>query len=384
MSNNNVLLHLFLIDGVGPATIKKILDNRSAHFNVADLYSFSAHDIVQHFFITHKVAQKIVAGLADTTLLEKELALIGKHNINWATVLDTDYPELLKNITIPPTVVYWQGALLKNEKQNLAIVGARKCNEYANVVLNTLVPELVIHDWCIVSGGALGVDAMAHEQTVNAGGKTIVVLGSGLLKPYPASNKKLFGRVIANGGTIVSIFPLMAQAMPGNFPARNRVIAGLSKGTLVVQAAQKSGALITAHYALEQGREVFAVPGPINDALSAGCHRLLQQGAKLTASVNDILVEFGQTCEHEPIEHEVPKKSRSKRVAVEKVEQKPKNQVKATTPEGIVVHLCAQPRSVDELLEHVSMGLPELNTLLFNLQLEGHIEQNRIGMWITT
>src|SRR5204862_6910763 len=133
-------------------------------------------------------------------------------------------------------------------------------------------------------------------------GKTIVVLGSGLLRPTLSSHRELFKRVIASGGLVVSSFPLLMDAKPGNFPARNRIIAGLSHGCLVVQAAQKSGALITAHYALEQGREVFAIPGSLDDPLSAGCHALIQQGAKLVTCPADIITEIGG---HYPVKRDM-------------------------------------------------------------------------------
>jgi Predicted Rossmann fold nucleotide-binding protein involved in DNA uptake len=151
---------------------------------------------------------------------------------------------------------------------------------------------MVENGWVIVSGGAIGADSMAHAKTVACGGRTMAIIGSGLLNPYPSSNEKLFNDILASGGLILSPFGMQTVARPGNFPARNRVIAGLSLGCVVVQAAKKSGASITAQLALDNGREVFAVPGLFHDELSIGCHALIQQGAKIISDAYDILAEF--------------------------------------------------------------------------------------------
>ncbi len=291
---NNCILHLSLIDGVGPATIKTIVQNKPASWAWHELYQMTQSDLIAVFGLSQLAAQKIYSGLKDEALLANELALIDRHSVSWLTLLDQSYPALLAQIYAPPAVLYWRGAEI-NSPHCLAIVGSRKANYYGQRVINQLVPEFVKYGFTIVSGGALGADSMAHQAAITAGGKTIVVLGSGLLHPYPHSNKSLFEAVIASGGTIMSAFSLQTTVMPGNFPARNRIVAGLSSGCVVVQAAQRSGASITANYALEQGREVFAVPGPIDDDLSAGCHALIQQGASLVSKAQDIFDVFALT-----------------------------------------------------------------------------------------
>ena len=159
--------------------------------------------------------------------------------------------------------------------------------------VTSFIPELVHNGCSIVSGGALGIDGLAHRATLEAQGVTVAVLGSGLLKPYPAAHKTLFKKIIECRGALVSCFPLLTEPKPALFPARNRIIAGLSRGCLVVQAGIPSGALITAQYAVDEGREVFAVPGSLDNPLSVGCHRLISQGATLVTSASDILASFG-------------------------------------------------------------------------------------------
>ncbi len=210
------------------------------------------------------------------------------------TIFDDNYPELLKNIHLPPTILYCKGSLfLKNEidlnAHTISFVGPRDTNNYGIQAVRLLVPPVCQSGFSIISGGALGVDTAVHQSTLEVAGRTIVVIGSGLLKPYPAVNQKLFEKISNNNGLLISSFPLNAQAHPGNFPARNRIISGLSQAVVVVQASEKSGALITARYALEQSRTVFVVPGPITDALSLGSNKLIAQGAFVVTCPNDIM-----------------------------------------------------------------------------------------------
>jgi DNA processing protein len=283
------LLHLSLIPQIGPATILKIIEG--LRNNAAPK-------------ISSKVKQKIDYGLANKKILEQELELVKKYNIKVIDILDDDYPESLKNIYHPPIVLYVKGRKLNPTAPRIAIVGSRNANEYAKKVIEKIVPPLTECGFEIVSGGALGVDAMAHQTTLDCSGTTHIIFGSGLMQPYPEQNKELFRKVVKSGGTLISPFPLRTTPSRGTFPARNRVIAGLAQGCIVVQAAKKSGALITAQFALDQGRQVFAIPGPINNELSAGCHKLIQDGAKLVSCVNDIFEEFGIEYTQQPVEQD--------------------------------------------------------------------------------
>ncbi len=360
----HIILHLSLIDGIGPSTAQTILTTKQKTFSLSDIYSLSVHDWMNIFNLSSRIAQKLVKGLNDTSMLDKELQCIEKYNVAWTTVTSNSYPALLKNIHLPPSVLYWHGNQLKDFQRCIAVVGSRNANHYGKRVINLIVPELVLHDWIIVSGGAIGADSMAHHATLQANGKTISVFGSGLLQPYPLSNVRLFEKIVERGGTVLSSFPLLSKAKPGNFPARNRIIAGISHGCVIVQAAQKSGACITAHFSLEQGRDVFAVPGPIDDELSYGCHALIQEGAKLVNSADDILNEFGQIV--------VPKE------VIQTHEDSPHHGVQQQ-----ILVACCQPTSIDDLLAQTRLSLHDLQEWLFDLQLSGKIQQDFTGMWIT-
>ena len=361
--SDHLILHLSLISGIGPATIKIITDKIS-RADLPKIYSYCAQDF-QTCGIYFERALKIVAGLKDQSLLEKELALIEKHNISWCAVTSPEYSQLLGSIEQPPAILYYQGANLFHCSNAIAFVGARKADAYARVAVDKLVTPLVEFGWVIVSGGAMGVDSFVHDKVVRLGGKTIAVLGSGLLHWYPASNFQLFHQIIQSGGMVVSCFPLQTQPIPSNFPARNRIIAGLSQGTVVVQAAAKSGALITADFAVEQGREVFAVPGSIEHGLHDGCHNLIQQGAKLVTNAHDIISELG---------FEVA------------IEQSSDNQMSlplsdACLYERAILEKTLVATSTENLLSCVDLSLDDLMLKLFNLSLEGKITQDMMGLW---
>lgn len=344
------LLHLSLIHGFGPGIVEKILKTIPA---ATDLYTLTALDF-KMFGVHEKAAQQLVKGLQDKVILETELNLIRTHAISWTTILDRNYPDLLKETYLPPLVLYWQGDLSFRQK-TVALVGSRAANNYGGRVTKQIVSGLVSYGVTTVSGGAYGIDTWVHRATLDEKGKTIAVLGSGLLKPYPVQNKKLFEEIVYSGGAVVSSFPLMMEALPGNFPARNRIISGLSSACIVVQAAEKSGALITADYALNQGRLVGAVPGSIDDPLSAGSHKLLKNGAFLVQNAGDIMEELGVNFEGKMV-------------------------TEAQDVDPLVL-FCAQPIGFEDLLQASKIPEDELNDRLFSLQLDGKIEQNFAGLW---
>jgi DNA processing protein len=345
MSAIKSLLHLSLIPKIGPATILKIIEGLRT--GVAPKFSKT-------------VQNRINSGLANKTILEEERAIIKKYNITVIDILDDYYPEPLKNIYHPPIVLYIKGKNLKPHVKRIAIVGSRNANEYAKKAIEKIVPPLVKSGFEIVSGGALGVDTMAHKITLECGGITHVVFGSGLTHPYPSQNKEFFRKVVKSGGTLISPFPLRTTPSRGTFPARNRVVAGLAQGCIVIQAAKKSGALITAQFALDQGKQVFALPGPIDDERSAGCHRLIQDGAKLVFCADDIFEEFGISDFRSPLEQE------------KSIEER---------PDSPIIALLTSPHSIDELVTKTNLSVAELQQKLFELQLEGKVTQNFAGLW---
>jgi len=276
----------------------------------------------------------------------------------------------------------------------LAIVGSRKASRYGQMAIERIVPDLVEQGVCIVSGGALGADSMAHTCTLDAAGQTIAIIGSGLLEPYPATNKKLFERMVAEGGALVSPFPLNTTPHPGNFPARNRIIAGMSHACLVVQAAARSGALITAQYALDQGKEVLAVPGMINDQLSEGCHALIRDGASLVTSAQDVLAAFGEFAQLPVVGSLVLSDDKAQQLEFGGRGARQSTYVVAgsavdvkATSENLsnrIICACAQPRALEDLVDELELSVEEVMQELFNLQLAGKVGQNFAGLWQIT
>ncbi len=351
---HHVLVHLNLINGVGPATTAKLM---ALFGNLADIYTVKQPELVNQLGFSSAIAGKIVVGLSDVRLLHDELELLYKHDVSVITVLNADYPNLLREIHVPPPVLYYQGTPVWLSEKMISLVGARKADSYGNLIIAKIVPPLVDVGWVTVSGGAVGIDSMVHQATIKARGKTIAVLGSGLLCPYPSTNRSLFKNIVDSNGMVISSFPLRAQALAGNFPARNRIIAGLSRGCVVVQAAAKSGALITARYALEQSRDVFAVPGRIDDPLSEGCNQLIKQGAKPICNALDILEEYGQMTQEVVVDH-----------------------TRVPSDDPIVTH-CNVPRSADELASLLNLEMAVLHDRVFELQVAGRLVQNADGLF---
>ena len=389
MTHELTLLHLSLIDGIGPITLQKML-KRFSDRSFAELYRFRQSDFRHTFGFSEKLAHTVATCLADKTVLDAECRLIEKNGINFAVFGSPQYPKLLAEIYAPPIVLYWLGEPVFNEPQTIAIIGSRHAHRYGEQMIEQLVPSLVAHGWVIVSGGAIGADSMAHHITVQQpGGKTVVVLGSGLLRLYPASNRRLFDSIVQHGGALVSSFSLLTQARPGNFPVRNRIISGLSRGLVVVQAARKSGTRITAQCALEQSREVFAVPGPVDDPLSAGCHALIQQGAKLVSTVDDILIEFEGLFGPRLSAQQPQPVASTKSVAAGQLsafDVADSSAVKERLGEDLsvqdsIIRTCAAPCSADDLALKCGLEAESLHALLFDLQLSGKIKQNFAGLW---
>jgi len=206
---------------------------------------------------------------------------------------DEEYPEPLKTIDSPPVFLFIRGELKKEDALSISVVGTRRVSSNGRQMTESLVPDLVSHHLCIISGLARGVDAIAHKAALNSEGRTVAVLGNGIDAIYPPENRMLGEKIIESGGAVISEFPPGTPPNAFHFPRRNRIVAGLSLGTLVVEGAEKSGSLITAQFALEQGKEVFAVPGSPVVKMSAGPNRLIQRGeAKLILSAEDILNEL--------------------------------------------------------------------------------------------
>lgn len=232
-----------------------------------------------------------------SSMLEQQV----QRDLDWVTrnditLVDTDhtaYPELLREIKRPPPLLYVKGSTATLSFPQVAIVGSRKPTPAGRETALALGSDLAKSGFTVTSGLAMGIDAAAHEGAVKVKGRTIAVIGTGIDSVYPNRNAQLAQEIVANGGAIVSEFPLGTDPQPQNFPQRNRIVSGLSYGVVVVEAAVKSGSLISARYALQQNRELFAVPGSIHNPLSRGCHALIKEGAKLVETSQDIVDELG-------------------------------------------------------------------------------------------
>ena len=242
--------------------------------------------------LDEKIAQKISEEKKRINP-DKEFEKLAKEGISIITIQDDQYPKLLKEIYDPPTILYIKGLFKPKDDFALAIVGTRKPTMYGARVAEEFSHKLSTAGLTIVSGMALGIDTIAHKAALQAGNRTIAVLGSGLDRQniYPISNLHL-SDIISEKGALISEYPIGTKAMPYHFPARNRIISGLSLGTLIIEATEKSGTFLTANHALDQGRQIFAVPGPIYSQQSAGPNKLIKMGAKLVTNIDDILEDL--------------------------------------------------------------------------------------------
>jgi DNA processing protein len=276
----------------GPARLKKIftffIDPQAAfEATLAELKQAGIEENIASEFISAR----------STINPEKIAEQMQKENISLLTLQDKNYPRLLKEIYNPPQIIYCKGVFPENEELSIAVVGTRKFTSYGQQVTESIVKNLVQNNLTIVSGLAFGIDTLAHTAVVEAKGRTIAVLGTGIDRQsiYPSINRYLAERIIAGGGAVISEFPLETQPLKHHFPQRNRIISGLSLGTLVIEAGEKSGALITADIALEQNREVFAVPGNIYSPVSIGPNKLIKMGAKPVTCAEEIIEALNLT-----------------------------------------------------------------------------------------
>jgi DNA processing protein len=279
-------LALRRIPGVGAVTHRRLVERFGSPRAV-----FEAGPEALEAAGLREAAVKAIRGFEDWAACERQEALRRHHDIGLLTLWDEGYPERLAAIFDPPPLLFIQGGLAAADRLAVAIVGTRAASYYGRSVCERLAAELAARGVTIVSGLARGIDTAAHRAALEAGGRTIGVAACGLDVAYPAENRKLAERIAAEGGALLSELPPGTQPDRASFPARNRIISGLSLGVVVVEAGARSGALITARCALEQGREVFAVPGSVQAPGSAGPHRLIRQGAKLVERAEDVLEE---------------------------------------------------------------------------------------------
>ena len=358
MNEKDALLVLNAIPGIGNSGIRKLLKRYGCAHKVLSLCET---DLVVDPLISSKAIQNIFHFPKDK-FLKAEYNLINKRQVRVITSLDHDYPESLREIADAPIVLYVKGNLPAQGSLSMAIVGSRRASLYGVSTSGRFARRFAELGFTVISGMARGIDTAAHKGALKAGGTTVAVLGSGLANVYPPENRNLFEE-IADSGAVVSEFPMETAPLPYNFPRRNRIISGLSLGVIVVEAAQRSGALITADFALEQGREVFAVPGKIDHPAFQGAHGLIKQGAKLVTSIEDILEDI------QPRVSNYLKTATKSKFAERNV--KPVSAHLSDEERQIYSHITDRPVHIDELTQQCGSTVPVMFVLLQPYQAAG-------------
>jgi DNA processing protein len=339
--------------GIGPVNFRLILD--AFHNDLVAAWRAESYELVRAGL--HQ--KTIEAFLAQRGAIEpeRELERLEKAGVSVLTWHDPVYPALLREIDDSPPVIYLRGKLTEADKFALAVVGTRNSDNYGQQVTERLATELACGKVSVVSGLAVGIDTFAHQAALEAGGRTLAVLACGLDTIYPPKNLKLARRIVESGqGALISEHPLGVRPESGNFPARNRIISGLSQGVLIVQAGERSGALITANFALKQGREVFAVPGSIFASRCIGPNRLIRDGgAHPVLEINDILEALNLFM--------LPQQMEVQQALPENVEER-----------AVLALLGHEPKHIDELILATDLPAPSVSSTLTMLELKGLVK----------
>ncbi|MBI2019418.1 DNA-protecting protein DprA [Candidatus Daviesbacteria bacterium] len=356
MNNIAYLLALHSIDGLGPIRLRAVLE----YFKDPKLVWEAPQEQIVKLGIPRLVAQLLseTRKKLDPETYAKKMAAEG---IKWVTVYDENYPKLLAQIYDPPTVLYYKGDLDSLNQKTVAVVGTRKITGYGKVVTEQFTKGLTDANLTVVSGLARGVDSQAHLTAVLQSGKTVAVLGGGLNKIFPPENRTLADRISKGFGAVISEFPPDYPALPGNFPSRNRIISGLSLGVLVIEAAADSGSLITARLALEQGREVFAVPGPVTSDLSKGPIDLINMGARAVFDPGEVLEELGISGVRESESQRVKDLSEEERLVLDVLENENKH--------------------IDEIGRQLQFPAPKISALLLKMEISGLVQSMGAGIY---
>lgn len=350
-------LGLYLISGLGNSAFRHLL----GQFGTPDgVFKAGFSELVKVNGIGKEIARKIINRKFSSDP-EEEIQKVDKNNARIITYTDPSYPKPLKELHSPPMLLYAKGRDLPVNQTFIAVVGSRNATHYGKKAAEKIGFGLARRGVGVVSGMAKGIDSAAHKGCLRGKGFTIAVIGTGIDQVYPATNQKLSEQIVENG-TVISEFPMGSPPEPRNFPIRNRIISGLSRGVAVVEATRKSGSLITASLALEQGRDVFAVPGSIESFKSTGTHFLIKQGAGLIENSDDILEDLGlgyrpvqQKCDFGGMSDTMPELNDS--------EQK------------IFSMLGDYPIHIDEIARQGGMDAGEVSSVLMELELRGLIRQ---------
>jgi DNA processing protein len=356
------LLALNLVPNLGPRLTAALL----THFGSAGaIRGASAAQLRKVPLIGPSLSEQFAAALATATV-DRECELIERHGVRLVALGSSEYPANLARIPNPPHLLYVRGALTSADERAVALVGSRGCTGYGRRITDSLSTGLVQAGFTVVSGLARGIDGAAHTAALKAGGRTIAVLAGGLSRVYPPEHLELADQVEASGA-LVSEAPMDAKPLPEMFLPRNRIISGLAQAVVVVEASEHSGTSTTAKHALEQNREVFAVPGPVDSAASAGCHKLIREGATLARSVDDILESLASGLSPGVPVPELGKPQELRKVVAPPDLDGPGRQVWDFLAEG--------PRHVDAMAQALAMPVTDLTRTLMNLEMKRAIRR---------
>jgi DNA processing protein len=359
MASFHYWLALHKIPNVNWQTLKYVLSNIST---LAELFSLNKKQLLDL-----KLSPKSINAILhfDWDTLSSDIAWLNEPTHHLLTLDHSDYPKLLYEIEAPPVLLFVYGNVACLQTPQIAVVGSRTPTYTGMDIAKVFAKQLACAGLTITSGLAYGIDRAAHQGALDQAGKTIAVLGSGIKRIYPCAHKRLAQNIIDKGGAIISEFPLNQPPLRSNFPKRNRIISGLSLGVLVVEAAEKSGSLITAKHALDANREVFAIPGSIRNTLSAGCHMLIQQGAKLVSHVNDILEEIQISS---PLgTHTSIEKHQKAHLSLDSTYQK------------LLECIGYEPLPVNELIKRSELTAEKVTAMLITLEMNGYIQSTLKG-----
>nr|WP_303652815.1 DNA-processing protein DprA [Paludisphaera mucosa] len=343
-----------LTSGIGPLTSRALLDHFGTPAKVLDAPASQLRDVPG---IGPKLADRIKHARIDNDP-DRELDECRRHGVSLIARGDDRYPPPLDEIPDPPALLYVKGTMEARDQLAIAVVGSRRCTPYGMRTAERLATSLARTGFTIVSGLARGIDAAAHRGALKAGGRTIAVLGNGLSAIYPPEHEELAAEIVAGHGVLMSELPMTQGPLAGLFPQRNRVISGLCLGVIVVEAAPRSGSLSTAHHAMEQNREVFAVPGPVDSLASRGCHRLIRDGARLVETVDDVMEELG------PLVREI------RRAPDEPAVRHPAELVLTDQERSLLGHLDDSPNGVDVLIGLTGLTASQVMATLSVLELK--------------
>ncbi len=366
----DALLAMTLTEGFGQATIHRCLERFGSAAEAVNATSQQLGEIERVGAARGRRLRSALDEVLNSGAVDQEQELIGHFGVTLIGLNDEGYPRLLKHIPDPPVLLWARGEMLESDALGLGIVGSRRCTQYGREQADRFASLCAQSGLCIVSGGARGIDAAAHRAALRVGGRTIAVIGSGLAKPYPDDHAELFDEIAdveAGHGAVISEFPMNTPPNAQNFPRRNRIISGLSLGVLVVEAATRSGALITARLAVEEHhRELMAVPGRVDAKSSAGCHKIIREGwATLVtnpADVLDALGEAGQMLKVGMMEAEPSETKVGEAVGLTEVQRK-------------LVEAMSGPSSLDQLVAWSGLPIQQVQAEMTMLEIRGAVSR---------